>query len=1516
MAFVKAFSTFVFYKRRLDVGRRVWELETTLRGYNVASGLPRYAILSHTWGDGEVLFEDMMAMDRTAAKKKSGYSKIENGCRRAAADGFEYLWMDTCCVDKNSLVELSESINSMFRWYKQCSICYVFLEDCHGPKPYQVSSHSANVPRWFTRGWTLQELIAPNTLHFYSAKWAHLGTKADHMDGLSLVTGIDHYALGGGDLSKISIARRMSWMANRKTTRTEDMAYCLLGIFGITMPLLYGEGPKAFARLQEAIMKETDDQSLFAWKEDGAGYRDSGERGGLLAFSPLCFASSTSVSKFYSPRPGGRQNAITNQASVVNLLLCQDMTSRSNDDFFAILDCSVGHTPGVLAGIRLKRKHTSGNDFMRIDASQVFQFARVERDGSVAIEGFDPTKEQEELMEVRSRVVYRNWFPQTIRVLQASVEELPPGFWLVSPQNVSSPTAITIQMAYPVKFWDSQTWLMQPPTVASLAPKTGAVQLEYNGKQYFLIFGAANTREGCLRPWCALERSPGGVTLEQWFTQFKADMDRPNGGAARWPEIDVEIRRAKVSGNDMSSIKGLYSSPSLLKQIRMHSLKPIVLDGRTGEGGGQLVRLAVALAALTLQPVQISHVRGNRPRGGGLKNQHVAAIEWLAKATEADVQGLHVGSKTVTFSPRRPATELLQRNISIRTESGAASATLVLQAMLPFLLFASNDASEPVVVELSGGTNVSFSPSYEYLDQVLVPTLEERFGVRIERELKGRGWSLGPLSRGSVWLRIHPIPKGERLKFVPPPRYSFPESFEVRSVDVSIITPTHSHEKLQETVAEDVGALWPGADVAFKVVEDSCSDGRWSVLLVAHSADGIRWARDVLTSAPKNIKGYDRFIALLSKKLCKGLYEEVSLAGRVDEHLQDQLVCFQALCDGPSSFPRGDDAAIEALGGPLGPLIDAMGQLNVGDDRMRREKKLEPFGHGSTHAKTARWVVSELLPGAEFYNRGDLVKGVGFSMQGASNTKMAQLRHFEFPENFQKAFTSQQFASANRDEHATTVGEALKRYPSAIFWAVAMSFTIVMVGYDTILMGSLMAYPSFVDRYGTYNPDLGAKVISGPWQVGLNTAGSCGGIFGMVINGVATERFGHRRVTMAALAIMTGLVFIPFFAPNAHILLAGQCLLGAVWGIFAVMGAVYSSEICPLALRGYMTSFISICWVVGQLIAAGILQGLVNNTTKWAYKTPFAVEWAWPVPLFVFAWLAPDSPWWLIRQGRTEDAARSLKRLSNGLTDEQIHQRVLMMSDTNRLEQALKADASYRDCLTGADLRRTEIACLLLSSQTLVGQVLSYNATYFFVQAGLSASDAYKMNFGNMGVAFVATCISWALMARSGRRTLLLCGYAFLTLNLLLIGVLSCASHNNSAAEWGQSALALVWLAAFSATVGPQTWAVASEVSATRLRAKTLSMAGVAYNIANIVDNTIEPYLINPTEADLKGKTAFVWFGISFLVTLWAAFRVPETRGRTYGELDVLFEKRTPAWRFGAAEVEKDAAVLETTCRR
>ncbi|KAH8887793.1 HET-domain-containing protein, partial [Thozetella sp. PMI_491] len=215
-----------------------------------------YAILSHTWGEEEVVFSDI-TQGNTHYTAKKGWYKVEKTCQQALQDGYDYVWADTVCIDKSSSAELSEAINSMFKWYRGAAICYAYL--CDLPEvPFRES-------RWFTRGWTLQEMIAPEQMRFYDRHWNFRGAKSDLLETLEEITGVDTNALRGGNLRFFSVARKMSWASKRNTSREEDTAYCLLGIFDITMPLLYGEGARAFYRLQEEIIKGYEDESLFAW---------------------------------------------------------------------------------------------------------------------------------------------------------------------------------------------------------------------------------------------------------------------------------------------------------------------------------------------------------------------------------------------------------------------------------------------------------------------------------------------------------------------------------------------------------------------------------------------------------------------------------------------------------------------------------------------------------------------------------------------------------------------------------------------------------------------------------------------------------------------------------------------------------------------------------------------------------------------------------------------------------------------------------------------------------------------------------------------------------------------------------------------------------------------------------------------------------------------------------------------------------------------------------------------------
>ncbi|RWA09760.1 hypothetical protein EKO27_g5350 [Xylaria grammica] len=246
-----------------------------------------YAILSHTWEEEEVSFQDFQ--DRDRAEKKKGYAKIKEVCRIASSRGLPYAWVDTCCIDKSSSAELSEAINSMFRWYQESDVCVVFLSDLQPSKKPDVDfPRQFPACRWLTRGFTLQELIAPPMVSFYDSSWNYRGTKLGWKSLISDVTRIDSTILQDPEgLTSIPVGRRMSWAAKRNTTRQEDLAYCLLGIFDVNMPLIYGEGAKAFTRLQEEIAKQTCDLSLFAWKQDGP---DPPFRG-ILAKSPEEFAS-------------------------------------------------------------------------------------------------------------------------------------------------------------------------------------------------------------------------------------------------------------------------------------------------------------------------------------------------------------------------------------------------------------------------------------------------------------------------------------------------------------------------------------------------------------------------------------------------------------------------------------------------------------------------------------------------------------------------------------------------------------------------------------------------------------------------------------------------------------------------------------------------------------------------------------------------------------------------------------------------------------------------------------------------------------------------------------------------------------------------------------------------------------------------------------------------------------------------------------------------------------------------
>lgn len=342
---------------------------------------PPYAVLSHRWHDGEVSLQEMQ--DGTAAERP-GHAKIAQTCALAVRDGLGYAWVDTCCIDKSSSAELSVAINSMYRWYREAAVCYAFLSDVEDDDVGGETGAAAFASSaWFSRGWTLQELLAPANVEFYNVVWRKIGTKETLGTAIVTKTGIDMDALNGVDLAVFSIARRMSWAAGRETTVPEDAAYCLFGLFGVNMPMLYGEGERAFIRLQEEIMKHSADHSLFSWSSNEPCAR------GLLARSPADFAECADI-VVTRERWNRTPYAVTNLGLSIEL----PMLPWAMDTYLVALDCKRAEVADSRVGI-----------FLRL-LSQADQFARV------AFEGKDICVFREELAE---KLAYRDAFVQQHR---------------------------------------------------------------------------------------------------------------------------------------------------------------------------------------------------------------------------------------------------------------------------------------------------------------------------------------------------------------------------------------------------------------------------------------------------------------------------------------------------------------------------------------------------------------------------------------------------------------------------------------------------------------------------------------------------------------------------------------------------------------------------------------------------------------------------------------------------------------------------------------------------------------------------------------------------------------------------------------------------------------------------------------------------------------------------------------------------------------------------------------------
>jgi MFS transporter, SP family, general alpha glucoside:H+ symporter len=323
-----------------------------------------------------------------------------------------------------------------------------------------------------------------------------------------------------------------------------------------------------------------------------------------------------------------------------------------------------------------------------------------------------------------------------------------------------------------------------------------------------------------------------------------------------------------------------------------------------------------------------------------------------------------------------------------------------------------------------------------------------------------------------------------------------------------------------------------------------------------------------------------------------------------------------------------------------------------------------------------------------------------------------------------------------------------------------------------------------------------------------------------------SERFGYRWTLLVCLVALSAFITLFFVAQNVQTLLAAEILCGIPWGVFQTITITYASDVCPVKLRNYLTSWINACWGIGQLLGIAVIYGMLDRDDEWAYRIPYGLQWMWPLPLFIGIYFAPESPWWLVRKGKMEEAKRSLIRLTSRdrESDFDPDETLAMMVHTTALEEKITAGASYLDCFKGIDLRRTEIVCMVWAIQNLSGNTFSNYSTYFLKQAGLSERNSYGFAMGQYSINIVGVFGAWGLMTLGiGRRSLYMYGLCGLCSILFILGFLGLVPESNR----DQGALAtgsmmIVWALFYQLTVGTVAYSLVSELPSRRLLVKSV----------------------------------------------------------------------------------------------
>ncbi|RDW95116.1 general substrate transporter-1 [Coleophoma crateriformis] len=490
--------------------------------------------------------------------------------------------------------------------------------------------------------------------------------------------------------------------------------------------------------------------------------------------------------------------------------------------------------------------------------------------------------------------------------------------------------------------------------------------------------------------------------------------------------------------------------------------------------------------------------------------------------------------------------------------------------------------------------------------------------------------------------------------------------------------------------------------------------------------------------------------------------------------------------------------------------------------------------------------------------------------------------------------SSKNVALYEQTQHEQTKIQAIKENWKGIGWCFYSFFICIMFGYDSLAGGVVIGIEAFRKDFGY--PYGGDYVVAASWQLGFQAATLGGLVIGGFVTGFAANKFGRQICIGFSYMFTIAGVFLQFFATTPAQFFGAKILTGIPLGTFTTVAPSYASEIAPLAIRGALTAGMNFAIVLGQLLGYGVQRQASFGTGASTYKTLFAVQWGFAgVGLLILPFF-PESPYWLVAHGRMEQARKNIVRLHNADFDVDGHLAEIQDS-LNRIRQENESQGSYLECFNKANWKRTLVAVSMIFIQNSSGSswVIGY-MSYFMQLGGLSVARSFDATVGLSGMMVVGNLCGWFLVEKWGRRGTALYGSAVLCVTLLVIGILGCISNKN--AIWGQVAFMGVWSLVYQGTVGSAAWPIIAENATSRLRAPTQALATMMNGLSGSIWAFCLPYAVNPDQANMGGKIAFVFGGILVFAIVFIFFFIPETKGRTYIEIDELWNRGIAPRRF------------------